>query len=205
MSERQQHWESVYQMKASDGVSWYRPHLETSLRLLAQVAPDREAAVIDVGAGSSTLVDDLLALGYRRLSLLDLSATALEVAKRRLGASAAGLQWIAGDIAEAELPSATYDVWHDRAVFHFLTTEAQRTAYLRQLNHALKPGGHLILATFGPQGPEKCSGLHVERYDAQAQQTVLGAGYRLVESLSELHRSPAGSLQQFQYGLFRRG
>jgi SAM-dependent methyltransferase len=203
VSELRGHWETVYRTRPGDGVSWYRPHLETSLRLIAEAAPDHAAAILDAGAGRSTLADDLLARGYRKLTLVDLSAAALEQARTRLGATAAELRWLAADITEAALPEATYDVWHDRAVFHFLTTEAQRAAYLRQLRRALKPGGHLVLATFGAAGPQRCSGLDVMRYDTQAQQQVLGQDFHLRESLIELHQTPGGSVQPFQYGLFQ--
>jgi len=204
MTDPRSHWQTVYQTKPRDSVSWYRPHLETSLRLITQAAPDVSAAILDAGAGHSTLADDLLARGYRHLTLVDLSAAALEQVRARLGAAADGLHWLAADITAAALPQSAYDVWHDRAVFHFLTDAAQRAAYLRQLRHALKPGGHLVLATFGAAGPERCSGLPVQRYDAPAQQRALGEGFTLLESLVEPHHTPGGGVQPFQYGLFRR-
>lgn len=200
----QRHWQTVYETRAVDSVSWYRPHLETSLRLLELAAPDRAAAVIDAGAGSSTLVDDLLTHGYRNLTLLDLSRAALEQTQARLGENSKTLIWVAEDLLTTTFPEKAYDVWHDRAVFHFLTAEEQRVAYLRQLRHALKPGGHVILGTFGAEGPTRCSGLEIARYDAAGQQCALGETFELRESLSELHQTPSGGVQQFQYGLFRR-
>ncbi len=197
------HWEKVYRTKAPDAVSWYRPHLERSTELIGRVAPGRDAAIIDIGGGESTLVDDLLAQGYRRLTVLDLSPTAIEVARSRLGARAREVDWIVADVIEATLPAHSFDVWHDRAVFHFLTDTGERAAYVRQVARAVKPGGHVIVATFGPQGPTKCSGLDVVRYDAQALHGEFGAHFRLLESTTEQHRTPAGAEQQFLYCLCR--
>jgi 2-polyprenyl-3-methyl-5-hydroxy-6-metoxy-1,4-benzoquinol methylase len=151
------HWESVYQSKATDEVSWYRPHLDVSLRLIEDAAPDRASAIIDVGGGESTLVDDLVGRGYRDVTVLDLSQVAIDVAKRRLAAAAASVHWITGDITQVELETARYDFWHDRAVFHFLTEAEDRAAYVRQVARAVKLGGNVVVATFGPEGPEKCS------------------------------------------------
>lgn len=198
---KQNHWEQVYQTKAPDAVSWYRPHLEKSLELIRHVARDVSAAIIDVGGGESTLVDDLLADGYRDVTVLDISPTAIEVAKKRLGSNAEHVTWLAADITEAELPEHRYDVWHDRAVFHFLTEPGQRAAYVRQVACAVKPGGHVIVATFGPEGPHKCSGLEVARYDADALHDEFGVDFQLVESLTELHETPFGTTQQFVYCL----
>ena len=204
MTDKQQHWETVYRTKAPDAVSWYRPHLDTSLALIERAAPDRGAAVVDVGGGASTLVADLLARGYRDLSVLDISAAALNVARERLGEAADKVTWLAADLLDAPLPQARYDLWHDRAVFHFLTEAEQRAHYLRQLARALKPGGHAVLATFGPQGPLKCSGLDTVRYDAWELARVLGDGFTLVDSTLELHATPFGTTQPFLYALFRR-
>lgn len=198
-TDTQTHWETVYRNKAPDAVSWYRPHLETSLRLIEHAAPDRAATIIDIGGGESTLVDDLLARGYRDLSVLDISAAAIEVSKHRLGRAAEAVTWWVSDIAEAALPAHRYDVWHDRAVFHFFTTPEQRATYVRQVAHAVKPGGHIIISTFGPQGPEKCSGLPVMRYDAESLRRELGPRFQLVESSTEEHRTPSGATQQFMY------
>ena len=193
------HWEKVYRSKRPDEVSWYRPHLETSLDLIAEAAPDRDAHIIDVGGGESTLVDDLLVRGYRNLSVLDVASTALDVAKERLGASADRVRWLCGNVTTIALPLHGYDVWHDRAVFHFLTDPKDRAAYVRQVAHAVKPGGHVIVATFGPEGPTKCSGLDIVRYDADALHDEFGADFRLMKHGTELHRTPAGAIQQFVY------
>lgn len=193
------HWEKVYQTKAVDEVSWYRPHLETSLRLIEDAAPDRDSAIIDVGGGEATLVDDLVARSYSDLTVLDISAAAIEVANSRLGASGASVHWIAGDITAVDLEAARYDVWHDRAVFHFLTSADDRAAYVRQVSLAVKLGGHVIVATFGPEGPEKCSGLDVVRYDAENLHGEFGPKFRLLDSVTELHETPWGTPQQFMY------
>ncbi|MGE5089887.1 MAG: class I SAM-dependent methyltransferase, partial [Candidatus Levyibacteriota bacterium] len=152
-----------------------------------------------VGAGESTLVDDLLAHGYRHLSAMDLSSTALDVAKARLGASARDVEWLCGDVRTFVFGAGRFDVWHDRAVFHFLTDPADRRAYVRQVVHAVRPGGHVIVATFGPEGPTQCSGLDVARYDPEALHDEFGSGFRLVQHRTELHRTPAGKTQQFTY------
>jgi len=196
------HWDAVYTTKAPDAVSWYRPHLEKSLEIIERIARDR-SSIIDVGGGESTLVDDLLARGYQSVAVLDVSPTAIEVTKRRLGQTADRVQWVVGDITNVELPSNAYDVWHDRAVFHFLTTMEQRVAYVRQVARAVKPGGHVLVSTFGPEGPTKCSGLEVVRYGADSLHAQFGMGFRLLESLKELHNTPFGTTQQFLYCLCR--
>jgi 2-polyprenyl-3-methyl-5-hydroxy-6-metoxy-1,4-benzoquinol methylase len=197
--DRASHWERVYRTLKPDAVSWYRPHLETSLRLIEEAAPQHDAAIIDVGGGESTLADDLLDRGYRDISVLDLSATALEVAKNRLGARADRIDWICGDVTKVALTRHRYDVWHDRAVIHFLTDAGDRAAYVRQVKHAVKPGGHVIVAAFGPEGPTQCSGLPVMRYDAEGLHDEFGGRFQLVKHLTELHRTPKGSIQQFVY------
>jgi len=204
MTDKQQHWETVYRTKAPDAVSWYRLHLDTSLALIERAASDRNTAVLDVGGGASTLVDDLLVRNYRDLSVLDISAEALHVTRERLGETANAVTWLAADLLDASLQEARYDLWHDRAVFHFLTQAEQRAHYLRQLARALKPGGHAVLATFGPQGPLKCSGLDTARYDAGELARALGDGFTLVDSALEAHATPFGATQQFLYALFQR-
>jgi SAM-dependent methyltransferase len=194
---RQAHWQRVYSEKSPERVSWYRPHLDSSLALIERIVPDRAAAILDVGGGASTLVDDLLARGYRNVTVLDIAATVLEVAQRRLGDAAGQAHWLTGDILTIDLPAAGFDLWHDRAVFHFLTTPEDRTAYVRQLVRALRPGGHVLLSTFGSEGPTRCSGLEVVRYDAPSLLHELGPRCRLVESFTELHQTPTGTTQQF--------
>ena len=197
------HWEDLYTRTAQESVSWYRPHLETSLRLIEKSIADRDASIIDAGGGSATLVDDLIARGYRDITVLDLSETALKKAKLRLGAASEKVTWIVSDITRATLPERRYDLWHDRAVFHFLTHPSSRIAYVSQVARAIKPGGHLVIATFGPEGPMKCSGLPVVRYDAEALLKEFGSRFRLTESITEMHRTPSGNEQQFLYCRFK--
>jgi len=197
------HWEKIYREKAPDAVSWYRPHLETSLALIERAAPERGVSIIDVGGGESTLVDDLLAHGYQNITVLDVSQTAIAVTKKRLGSAAEEVQWVTADIVNGELAPNAYDVWHDRAVFHFLTAMAQRVAYVRQVARAVKPGGHVLVSTFGPEGPTKCSGLEVVRYDAESLHAEFGVRFRLLDSIKEMHNTPFGTTQQFLYCLCR--
>ena len=193
------HWEKVYSTKAPDAVSWYRAHLETSLALIERAADAHSTSIIDVGGGESTLVDDLILRGYENLTILDVSSTAIELTKRRLGSAAERVHWLVGDITEIELEPNAYDLWHDRAVFHFLTAPELRLAYVRQVMRAVNPGGHVIISTFGPEGPTKCSGLEVMRYDAESLHGEFGGHFRLVESSEELHQTPFGTAQQFLY------
>nr|WP_281380502.1 class I SAM-dependent methyltransferase [Halomonas stenophila] len=172
--------------------------------MIEAAAPARDTAIIDVGGGESTLVDDLLARGYRDLTVLDISPEALEVAKRRLGAAADQVTWQAADITRDALPARRYGLWHDRAVFHFLITPEQRAAYLNQLRNSLMPGGHLVIATFGPQGPTRCSGLDVVRYDADTLAAQLGTDFELMGHQRETHHTPDGKPQSFLYAHFRR-
>src|SRR5574340_308194 len=193
------HWDSVYRSRRATEVSWYRPHLEISLGLIEEAAHSRDARIIDVGAGESTLVDDLVARGYRNIDALDLSPMALEVARKRLGDDAARVRFICADVTAYAFPPQHYDVWHDRAVFHFLTDADDRAAYVRQVARAVKPGGHVIVATFGPEGPQRCSGLDVVRYDASSLHRECGTRFALVRHLTERHLTPAGAVQQFTY------
>ncbi len=195
----QTHWENIYGKKAPDAVSWYRPHLERSLDLIEHAAPARSACIIDVGGGESTLVDDLLARGYHNITVLDISQTAIDVTKKRLTSASENIRWLVGDVSAADLESHTYDVWHDRAVFHFLTAVDARTAYVRQVAKAVKPGGHVIVSTFGPEGPTKCSGLDVVRYDVKSLHKEFGVRFHLLGSSTEVHQTPFGTTQQFLY------
>jgi len=197
--EPKMHWEKVYNTKAPSEVSWYQPHLETSLALISRAAGANSASIIDVGGGESTLVDDLLARGYQNITILDISQTAIDVTKERLKEVADCVQRIVGNVTRLELPGGTYDVWHDRAVLHFLTGTEERRAYVRQVAHAVRPGGHVIVSTFGPEGPTRCSGLEVARYDADSLHEQFGARFRLVDSTKELHQTPFGTTQQFLY------
>ncbi|MES1261488.1 MAG: class I SAM-dependent methyltransferase [Acidobacteriota bacterium] len=194
-----EHWEKIYGTKAPNQVSWFRPHLETSLALIERAAGDRAASIIDVGGGASSLLDDLLARGYWNITVLDISQAALDVAKLRAGDAGKSIHWLVADVTEANLPAHSYDVWHDRAVFHFLTQPEQRIAYVQNVAMAVKPGGHVIVSTFGPEGPSKCSGLDVMRYDSDALHDEFGGRFRLVETSKELHDTPFGTTQQFLY------
>ena len=193
------HWERIFATKQPTQVSWYRAHLEMSLEMIEDAAPNRDAAILDVGAGASTLVDDLLAHGYANVVAMDVSATALDIAKLRLGLSASKIRWLVGDVLNFSFGEHRYDVWHDRAVFHFLVDASDRAAYVRQTLRAVKPGGHVIVATFGPEGPTRCSGLDVVRYDATALHDEFGSRFRLIKHRTELHHTPMGSTQQFTY------
>lgn len=197
------HWEKIYATKAPDAVSWYRPHLETSLEFIEGAAASRSAPIIDVGAGESTLVDDLLLRGYENVTVLDISQRAIEVTKARLGARSEMVRWIASDITKTPFNDSAFDVWHDRAVFHFLTATEQRGVYVSQVAKAVKPGGYVIVGTFGPDGPSKCSGLDVVRYDSDSLHDQFGARFRLLDSSKELHETPFDTVQQFVYCLCR--
>jgi len=195
----QTHWEKIYAEKAPSEVSWYRPHLETSLSLIEQTASGRSASIIDVGGGESTLVDDLLSRGFENITVLDISQNAIDANRKRLGNAAERVHWLVADITKVELDPSAYDVWHDRAVFHFLTAASDRVAYVHQVAHAVKHGGHVIVSTFGPEGPTRCSGLDVARYDAESLHREFGVHFRMLGSSRELHRTPFGTIQQFLY------
>ena len=196
---RREHWDSVYGKKAPEEVSWYRPHLERSLEFIVGAGLSQDAAILDVGGGASTLVDDLLERGYRNVSVLDISENAIARAKARLGARAGSVTWIVADITEADLPQHRYDFWHDRAVFHFLREEAARAKYVAAVRRALKPDGHIVVATFGPSAPEQCSGLPVMRYTAEGIHSQFGGEFRKVGSTREIHKTPWGTEQEFVY------
>ena len=193
----QTHWDHVYQTNSADQNSWYEPHLQTSLDWIAAAVPDRSASIIDVGGGESTLADDLLALGYRNITVLDLSAAAIAKSRHRLGSAASRINWLVADITTAALLPRTYDLWHDRAVFHFLTDPAQRRSYVQQLASSLRPAGHAIIAAFGPDGPQKCSGLPTSRYGAESLLHELGPDFRIAKSSLIDHQTPFGTTQQF--------
>lgn len=203
MNERD-HWESVYRSKAATEVSWFRPKLERSLALIASCGLGADARIVDVGGGASTLVDDLLVLGHTQLTVVDLSAEALEVSRRRLGGAANAVSWRADDVTQMSFEPGSIALWHDRAVFHFLVDEHVRTAYVAQTLRAVRPGGHVLLGTFAPDGPERCSGLPVVRYDADGLARIFEAGFALVASEREEHATPGGSTQRFVYALLRR-
>ena len=198
------HWEGSYAQRAPDQVSWYEPLPERSLELIQATGLGHDASILDVGGGASSLAAELLAMGYTDLTVADISPTALAHAQTELGGSAAGITWVEADIRTHDF-GRRYDLWHDRAVFHFMVDADDRKRYLDVLRKTLKPGGHLILATFGPQGPTECSGLPVERYGADDVQQVLGDDFTLLSSSLIIHRTPSGGSQQFHYAhLLRR-
>ena len=197
------HWQRVYGTKPADTMSWYQPTAAHSVEMIRRVARDLRTPIIDVGGGASVLVDELLAAGYARLTVLDLAATALETARDRLGALAARVRWLEADLLTADLPAGGYGVWHDRAVFHFLTDLTDRAAYVRQVQHAVRPGGFVLVATFAADGPEKCSGLPVARYSADSLHREFGREFELVQSEREVHHTPDGTVQSFVYCLCR--
>jgi SAM-dependent methyltransferase len=199
------HWEAVYKNKAPDEVSWFRPHSEKSVQLIEDAVPDRRSAIIDVGGGESTLADDLLMLGYRDISVLDVSLVAIRAVQQRLGAEADTIKWLIGDLTQVDLPEHRYDVWHDRAVFHFLTEPNQRERYVQQALRSLRSNGHLIIGVFGPDGPQQCSSLKVERHDIKLLCDRLGPRFTLVGASTEDHLTPGGQSQQFLYAHFRLG
>ena len=194
-----EHWEDVYRNKRFDAVSWYAPHLGESLRLIEQLCPDKTAAIVDIGGGESTLVDDLLQRHYLDVSVLDISSTAIEFTKQRLGAKAQQVSWHVGDITQYDFGFKQFDLWHDRAVFHFLTDPVARHRYVELVRRAVKPGGYVLMATFGPNGPLQCSGLDVVRYDEQTLHHEFGEGFTLQGSELEQHHTPMGTDQQFLY------
>lgn len=202
--DRKQHWDQIYASKAPDLVSWFQEHANQSLRLIRNTGLAKDAAIIDIGGGTSTLMDDLVAEGYTDLTVLDLSSTALDVARLRLGKRANAVHWMEGDVTRTDFPMHRFDIWHDRAVFHFLTDPADRHAYVERVMHAVRPGGHVIVATFAEDGPEKCSGLPVVRYRPDALHAEFGDAFLLVEHEKEAHHTPFGTVQQFVYCYCRK-
>ena len=200
---RQHHWEKVYTTKGESEVSWFQETPALSLELIELVGARQNSAIIDIGGGASRLVDNLVSRGYEDVTVLDLSAAALASARSRIGDQADRVTWLTVDVTIWE-PSRTFDVWHDRAAFHFLTEPNDQTAYVARLRRALRVGGHAIIATFAPDGPERCSGLPVSRYDANSLGAKLGDGFDLIDARGHDHTTPWGSLQKFQFSSFRR-
>jgi len=196
--DRRDHWQKVHAASPPESKSWHRAHLDTSLALIGRAGITRAARIIDVGGGASTLVDDLLSAGHRSITVLDISARALDLARLRLGDLGRGVRWMQADIVDASLDEDAYDLWHDRATLHFLDA-AERQRYVEVLRRALAPGGHVILATFAPDGPERCSGLPVKRGDAEALQRLLGDHFAIREACHETHVTPSGHEQRFAY------
>ena len=202
MMNRKSHWEEVYSTKATNAVSWYQEHSELSLKLIHQTELPKTVSIIDVGGGASSLVDDLVKLGYSDISVLDISKAALDVAKSRVQSE--DIDWIEGDITQIDLPENRYDIWHDRAVFHFLTTSEDRQKYAALLKKTLRTNGHVIMATFSETGPERCSGLEVRRYSAEKLQEELGKDFKLINYQVETQKTPFNTEQNFIYCHFQK-
>ncbi|MBT3170398.1 MAG: class I SAM-dependent methyltransferase [Rhodospirillaceae bacterium] len=202
-SESKQHWQKAHTRRAGEALSWYQQRPSVSLAMIEATGLGQAAAIIDVGGGASTLVDHLIAAGYSDITVLDIAASAIDVARQRLAAKAENVAWLSADATEWA-PARRYDIWHDRAVFHFLTEVAQRRAYVERLEAALAEGGQAIFATFALDGPERCSGLPVQRYDGASLARELGAAFTLVESRRETHETPGGMAQKFHYSRFAR-
>ena len=200
---RQAHWENVYTTKNEKEVSWFEESPTISLDLIRATKVNLDAPIIDIGGGASRLVDALIDNGFEAITVLDLSKKALASAKARLGAHGAEVRWIVDDVTTWE-PSETYDVWHDRAAFHFLTEPNDRAAYAERVSRAVRRGGHVIIGTFAPDGPERCSGLQVVRHDAASLSEILGSAFELIESRRHDHETPMGATQRFQFSRFRR-
>lgn len=198
------HWEHIYETKAPTQVSWYQEHAKFSLQYIQNTGIRKTDHIIDVGGGASNLVDDLIAYGFQQISVLDVSGAALQLARQRLGGHAVDVNWIEADITQADLPYQAYDVWHDRAVFHFLTQSADRQHYIDIVQHAVRKGGHVIVATFAPDGPERCSGLEVVRYSPESLHGEFGDDFELIDSTHQTHQTPFGTEQKFIYCYCRR-
>ena len=194
---RREHWEGVYSSKPSERLGWYKPRLQTSLEWITMLAPDPGAPIIDVGGGASTLVDDLLDNGYSAITVLDIAEPALDLLRTRLGDRGAAVNWLSGDITAIELAQNAFELWHDRAVFHFLTEAEERNRYRANLCRALRPGGHLVIGTFAPEAPPKCSGLPVQRYNLDLLRETLGNKFDLRRHQKEMHVTPGGVEQMY--------
>ncbi len=204
MSDPKVHWENIYKTKSPQEVSWYQPHLERSLKMISGLDLPKTAEVVDVGGGASTFPDDLIAVGFRNITILDISKEALKVSKDRLGNKANSIHWLEADVTQVSLKPNHYDLWHDRAVFHFLIKPEDRQKYVNNLRGALKPGGYALIATFGPNGPLKCSGLEIVRYSAESLKKELGEAFELEKHFAEIHKTPFDTTQEFLYCLFSK-
>jgi ubiquinone/menaquinone biosynthesis C-methylase UbiE len=198
------HWEQTYSSNQTKALGWYTPHLQTSLSWIQELDLDANAPIIDVGGGASTLVDDLLEADHRSITVLDISDKALSLARARLGEKAKLVKWLEGNITSLDLPTQYYELWHDRAVFHFLTEPEQQEKYRERLLNALKPGGHLIIGTFTTEAPPKCSGLPVQRYNQEQLENTIGGEFELKRHNKELHITPGGVEQMYLYCHFRK-
>ncbi len=202
--ENKTHWEQIYHTKDCEQVSWYQLHPRLSLQYIQNTGIGKTGHIIDVGGGASRLVDHLLDDGFQHVTVLDISAEALEIVQQRLGQRTGSVTWLEADITQTTLPHHTYDVWHDRAVFHFLTEPQDRQRYINDVREAVKPGGHIIVATFASDGPERCSGLEVTRYDPQSLHSEFGTDFELLDSTREEHQTPFSTEQKFIYCYCRK-
>ena len=202
--EPKEHWEQVYSSKPTDRLGWFKPHLQTSVSWIQSLELPADAAILDVGVGASSLVDDLLKQNYESVTVLDISSTALSLLRERLGHDAKKVHWLSADITAVDLPPGHFDLWHDRAVFHFLTDDDQIQGYRQNLVNSLKPRGHLIIGTFAPEAPAKCSGLPVQRYDHELLARTLGDELELLRHHKEMHITPGGVEQMYLYCQFRK-
>jgi SAM-dependent methyltransferase len=200
---RKTHWERVYTTKGEREVSWFQENPVPSLELIGLAGLSTDASIIDIGGGASRLVDALTKRKIGKITVLDLSAVALDAARERLGDKGTDVKWVVADVTTWE-PSQTYDLWHDRAAFHFLTDASDRSAYVGNLKKAVRPGGHVIIGTFALDGPERCSGLPIVRYDAGVLGAILGIEFDLMDSRRHDHTTPWGAVQRFQFSTFRR-
>jgi ubiquinone/menaquinone biosynthesis C-methylase UbiE len=198
------HWDNLYSTNRPQKLGWYEPHLRVSLDMISAARIDRDARIIDIGGGASTLVDDLLAQGFGYITVLDLSQAALSLARARLGEQAGKIRWLEADITSASLPADHYDLWHDRAVFHFLTNGADREKYVKTMRRSVKAQGHIVIGTFSLQAPPKCSGLEVQRYDPELLHREVGEDLELREHKYETHRTPGGVEQMYLYCRFQK-
>jgi len=200
---RQEHWEAVYHQKTQQQLSWHQDEPATSLRLIGEIAPRHDRSIIDIGGGSSVLAGRLIDLGFSDVAVLDISQAAIDRAKERIGPRADDVKWIQADVTRID-DVGIWDIWHDRVTFHFLTDVNDRRAYVRLAERSVRPGGHLVMATFGQRGPEKCSGLPVQRYDGPSLSDEFAKGFRLVREFNETHRTPWSANQEFQWAVFQR-
>jgi len=201
--EAKEHWENIYQTKKSNEVSWHQEKPKTSLNLISETGIDKDANIIDVGAGDSKLVDNLLAFGFRNITVLDISSNALNRAKKRLGNRANYVKWVVSDLREFET-SDEYDLWHDRAVLHFLTEEEDISKYVERVRQLLKPNGYLIVSTFSENGPKRCSGLDIKQYSEDSVKKLF-SDFAHIKSFEEEHITPSGASQIFIFSVFRKG
>ena len=202
--QNQQHWQKVYTEKKPNQVSWYQKHAQLSIRLIAQLTASKNAPIIDIGGGASNLVDDLLNKGYQNLSVLDVSQAAINHTQTRLGDQQYNVNWLVGDINEINLPQSSVELWHDRAVFHFLIDQPSRQNYLKLANQTIKSSGHLVIATFAEDGPDRCSGLAVKRHSKQQLADFFAPYFDLLGAEKETHLTPSGSSQNFIYCWFQK-